>query len=323
MRERLNDRPDLTKDDQAQFDELRRSIGRGTLRLPKRVKPVMRVRKGSWKRATWRGVSRWLIVVALVVDIIAWVSYISDQRFFRSLAEELFEGKRPTDQEILTRFVDYAHKELERPSYEDLPSPLIKLYYRYNPFHPSPRDVIEYGCDYRGGCGSSSRVVMALLSAAGIPSRSLILLDDEGRRIHAVVNAFVRGRWAVADPLYGIVFIRGDSTLVTAEELREDRGLFLSNVTPVPEYPADLFVYDNYALLNWKKIPVIMPAARRVLSRTIGEERTASITRPRIWMYPLPAFAVAFTAFTLVFAGIIYFPRALRRSRAARFGEED
>jgi hypothetical protein len=166
-------------------------------------------------------------------------------------------------------------------------------------------------------------VVLALLSAAGIRSRSLILLDDEDRRIHAVVNAYVGRKWAVADPLYGIVFIRGDSTLVTAEELREDRDLFLSNVREAPGYPADAYDYDNYALMNWKKIPVVMPAARWVLSRTIGEDRTASITRPRIWMYPLPAFAAAFTAFVLVFAGVIHLPHAIKRSRAARFAEED
>ncbi len=319
----MNDKPDSTNDDQAQFDELRRSIGGKAVGLPKRVKSAKRRRKIDRRGVTWRGMSRWLIVVALVVDIIAWFSSISDQQFFRSLADELLEGKRLSDQKILTRFVDYAHNELERPSYEDLPSPLIKLYYKYNPFHPSARDVIEYGCDYRGGCGSSSRVVLELLSAAGIRSRSLILLDDEDRSIHAVVNTFIGGKWAVADPLYGIVFIRGDSTLVTAEELREDRDLFLSNVTQVPGYPADVYDYDNYALMNWKKIPVVMPAARWALSRTIGEERTASITRPRIWMYPLPAFAVAFTVFTVVFAGIIHLPLALRRSRAARFGEED
>ena len=56
--------------------------------------------------------------------------------------------------------------------------------------------------------------------------------------------------------------------------------------------------------MNWKKIPVILPAIRWVLSHTIGEQRTASISRPKLWMYPLPAFATLFTVFALVFWGL-------------------
>jgi hypothetical protein len=130
----------------------------------------------------------------------------------------------------------------------------------------------------------------------------MILLNREGRRVHAVVNAKIDGRWAVADPLYGIVYLRADSTLATAEDLHADRELFLSNVARVPPYPAKVYDYDNYALFNWRKIPVVLPAIRWALVRVIGEERTASITRPKLWMHPLPAFAVAFSAVALVLA---------------------
>jgi hypothetical protein len=308
----VDDRPDRKDEGHSTLDELRESLGGAAEvrhRRPDRAKAERRL---ALKRPTWHGFARWLIVVALVVDILAMLSYISDQRFFRSLAHGLVAGRHLSDQDMLALFVDYAHDDLRRPTYRDLPSPLIRLYYKFNPLHPSARNVVKYGCDYRGGCGSSSRVVMALLSAEGIPSRSMILLDGDGRRVHAVVNARIEGRWAVADPLYGIVFLRADSTVATAEDLHADRELFLTNAAHHPTYPAEVYNYDHYALFNWNKVPVVLPAIRRTLVRTIGEERTAAITRPRIWMYPLPAFAAALSAFTLVLAAIVF----LRRRRS-------
>jgi len=263
----------------------------------------------------------WLLIAAIAVDIAAYVSYALDQRFFRRLASEILGGGNPTTQEILERFVEFAYLELERPTYDELPSPLIKLYYKLNPFHPSARDVVKYGCDYRGGCGSSSRVVLALLDAVGIPSRSLVLRDENGQRVHAVVNALIEGKWAVADPLYGIVFKRPDGELATAEELRDDPSLFESNVRQNPSYPRHLFTYDNFALLNWNKVPVLLPAVRWVLAHTIGERRTNSISRPRIWMYPFQAFALLITiCAALAATAILLATRERRRGQSTRAG---
>lgn len=256
------------------------------------------------RKFNWRRLSLVLLLAALALDLVALSSYYSDKRFFVSIAAEIMNGQSLTGLERLERFVEYAHN-LPRPTYDELKPPLVRFYYKYNPFHPSAQDVVLHGCDYRGGCGSSSRVVMALLDASGIESRSLILRDSAGRRVHAVVNAKIAGRWAVADPLYGLVFTRPSGEIVTAEELRKDQALFLANTERNPSYPSAVFTYDNYALMNWEKIPVILPAIRWALSRTIGEERTASISRPKIWMYPLPAFAILFTMFVFIFAGIV------------------
>jgi len=241
-----------------------------------------------------RLLAAYLLLAAVLVDLLAALSYGSDKRYFRRLAGKIAPVDTLSRAQLLERFVSFAYSDLKRPRYEELPLP-IRLYYRFNPFHPSARDVVEHGCDYRGGCGSSSRVLMALLDAAGIENKSLILLDEKGRRVHAVVSALVDGKWAVADPLYGIVFKRRDGTLVSAEELKNDPELFEENVRRNPSYPKAVFRYENFAWMNWNKIPVILPALRWILERTIGEKRTASIARPRIWMYPAAMFAVLFT----------------------------
>jgi hypothetical protein len=255
------------------------------------------------RKVNWRTVGLVVVLVAVALDLVAACSYFADKRFFVVVADNLMKGKSLTGQERLELFVEYAHKQLERPTFAEL-KPLTRLYYRFNPFHPSARDVVMRGCDYRGGCGSTSRVVMALLEASGIKSRSLVLLDENDNRTHAVVNAFISDNWVVADPLYGLVFTSPSGGLLTAEQLKRDRALFLTNARRNPSYPHTVFTYDNYSLMNWKKIPLILPALRWALVKTIGEERTAAISRPKIWMYPVPAFAILFTVFALIFAGV-------------------
>jgi hypothetical protein len=267
------------------------------------------------RKVNWRIVGLVVLLLAVALDLVAATTYFADKRFFVAVAADIMNEDRLTGRERLERFVDFAHKQLERPTYEELP-PLTRLYYRFNPFHPSARDVVMRGCDYRGGCGSSSRVVMALLDASGIKSRSLILLDEDGNRIHAVVNARIGNTWAVADPLYGIVFKSQSGRLVTAEQLKRNPILFNINVLENEAYPADVFTYNNYALMNWKKIPVILPAVKWVLTKAIGEERTARIQRPKLWMYPLPAFATLFTVFALVFW--VFTRLATRKTREDR-----
>jgi len=268
----------------------------------------------------WFRIKISLILIAFALSAVALVSYVSDSRYFGSLAAEIIGNDTLTEKETFERFVQFAFEELRQASYEELPSLWHKLYYKYNPFHPSARDVVKYGGHHTGSCGSYSRVVVALLSQVDIPARVMILRDENDRSLHAVVNARIDGRWRVADPLYGIVFTKPDGGLATADDLRKDRDLFLANANRNPSYPIDVFTYDNFALMNWRKIPVVLPAVREVLAAAIGEQRTASIARPRIWMYPLAAFALLFTIFVAVFVAAVEAGRALVRAKRRRHG---
>jgi transglutaminase-like putative cysteine protease len=268
----------------------------------------------------WFRIKISLILSAFALSAVALASYISDTRYFESLAGEIIGNDTLTEKETFERFVQFAFEELRQASYEELPSLWHRLYYKYNPFHPSARDVVKYGGHHTGSCGSYSRVVVALLSEVDIPARVIILRDENDRSLHAVVNARIDGRWRVADPLYGIVFTKPDGGLATADDLREDRDLLPANANRNPSYPIDVFTYDNFALMNWEKIPVVMPAVRRLLVSVIGEQRTASIARPRIWMYPLAAFALIFTTFAAVVVAVVEVGRALFRAKRQRHG---
>ena len=152
---------------------------------------------------------------------------------------------------------------------------------------------MRWGSDYRGPCGSHSRVVTAMLVARGVPSRLRLLLDGSGKSIHTVVEALTDGGWVVGDAAFGIAFRQRDGRPATAEYLAADTAFFRAQVDTIPGYQRD-YDYDSTTLLNWQKIPVVLPALRAGLERVLGPERVARIVRPEIWMWPRLFYALVF-----------------------------
>ncbi len=195
-------------------------------------------------------------------------------------------GSAPlTSEQRFVRYTEFAYREIENPSWGDLTSPWVRFYYWINPMHPGPSDVLRWGSDYRGGCGSHTRVVVSMLQASGIQCRPLFLLDESGKSIHTVVQADIDGRWAIADALFGVVFRRDDGTLATAEDLAADSALYHRQVAWGRGYPTD-YTYERRSIMNWGKVPVVLPALKGMLEGVFGAHRIDDYARPSIWMWP-------------------------------------
>ena len=229
------------------------------------------------------------------------------------VAERIDAGRPLSGDQRLALYVRFAHDVLRDPQSlaEVHPWP-IRLYYLLNPLHPSAGDVLQWGSDYRGSCGSHSRVVAAMLRARGTPSRLRLLLDDRMRSIHTVVEARLGDRWIVGDAQYGIAYRRWDGAPATAADLAADPALLRAQTDTVPGYNPD-YDYDATTLLNWQKVPVILPAIHDGLVRILGPERVAGLTRPTIWMWPR-----AFYALVCLFLSAAFALAAMGLGRAAR-----
>ena len=222
-----------------------------------------------------------------------WAGYLDDQRMLARLAERVDGGPAASVREHFENDIHYAAHALHDPATPaELPAGLVRLYYRLNPLHPGPADVVRWGSDYRGQCGSHSRVVIALLAHRGIEARPLLILDGRGHSIHTVVEARVDGRWVVGDPTFDLVYHRRDGQLATREDLAADTSQFHAQVRDVPFYDPR-YDYDDVALFNWKKLPVVLPAVRSALVRVMGADRVDDIQRPWVWMRPHAFYAVA------------------------------
>jgi hypothetical protein len=235
----------------------------------------------------WTGALLFAILSAAL-----FAAHLNELALIARVAERADAGRQLSGEQRLALYVRFARDGLYDPQSlaEVRPWP-IRAYYRLNPLHPGAGDVLQWGSDYRGSCGSHSRVVAAMLRARGIPSRLRLLLDDRGQSAHTVVEARVDGRWIVGDAEYGIAFHRWDGIPATVADVAADRALFHAHVDTVPGYNPE-FGYDSTTLLNWRKIPVILPAIHDGLVWLLGPERVAGITRPNIWMWPRAFYAL-------------------------------
>jgi hypothetical protein len=253
----------------------------------------------------------WLAAIALAVgSATLFVAYRGQVRFLAATAQRISGGVKLSDEQLLGRFTQFAHDQIRNPTFAQLPSG-VRLYYLLNPTHPGPGDVLRWGSDYRGGCGSHTRVVVALLQASGVRCRPLFLLDDRGRSIHTVVQALIGGRWVVSDALYGIVYRTRDGRLATAADLAADTANFWAQTRSHGDYSRE-FDYDRVSIMNWQKLPVVLPALGAALELVAGRERVAEIARPAIWMWPRATASLACALLALGLATLALHPRVWR-----------
>lgn len=230
----------------------------------------------------------------LALGVVLLGAHLESRALVGRSAERVAGGERLTVEQRLTRVVAFVRDSVRvNHSPEEVSPGWVRLYYRLNPLHPGPGSVLRWGTDYRGPCGSKSRVVKAMLKATGTRARLRLLLDESGESVHTVVEALDGGRWIVADPTYAIVFHRRDGRGATADDLAADTVLFHAHVDTIPGY-SPAFDYDSHTLFNWEKVPVILPAVRDALTRLLGPERVAEIKRPTLWMWPRLFYALAF-----------------------------
>ena len=235
----------------------------------------------------------WAGAIALALASAAlYVAYQSDRRLLAQLAEQVDAGRLLTDEQRLVAYVDFTTHELRNPRFEEIESWPVRLYYHLNPLHPGPGDVLRWGSDYRGPCGSHARVLVAMLQSRGMDVHPLLLLNQRGNSIHTVTEATIGGRPVVADGDFGIVFRRRDGALAGAMDLAADTTFFRAQVETIPGYPRQ-YNYDSTTALNWRKIPVLLPAVHALLVKILGPERVKEMRRPGIWMWPQAFYSLA------------------------------
>jgi len=252
----------------------------------------------------------------------------ADNQFYRDLSRVLtMESPRQGPQGVCLALLDFSSRIPPVTALPGRKAPgWVRLYYRIFPFKPDPRTVLRYGTDYRGPCGSRSRVLAALLEAQGIPARLTSLHDPHRRALHTVVEADCGSGWAVLDPTYNLSFPDEEGKLLSAEKLKEREDLFLrittgKKGTAVPYhtfYPQERYTYQDVYPFNWEAVPGVFPAIRSLLSLFIqGEKLDRCIAWPDSYRRPKQFTAGILGAFSLVFL-LFWLLRRTGRSSGVR-----
>src|SRR6185437_8367123 len=122
-----------------------------------------------------------------------------------------------------------------------------------------------------GACGSYSEVLARVLRSYNYPIRIAQMMAGGKYGAHMVVEAYDGSRWVALDPSYNVFYVRQDGQLASIADIRGNWSYY-RNQTP-PDYD-QAYRYEDVRYTNWSKIPVLMPAIKKVLTWIIGSERT-------------------------------------------------
>jgi hypothetical protein len=86
---------------------------------------------------------------------------------------------------------------------------------------------------------------------------------------HILLEAKIDENWATFDPFYDLSFRKENGRLASFQEVKGNWDYFKKQVPP--NYNS-LYTYEDVRYTNWTKIPLVMPAVKRVLRWFMGSE---------------------------------------------------
>lgn len=152
-------------------------------------------------------------------------------------------------------------------------------------FHSTSVDLMTTN----GACGSYSQVLARIIRTFNFPVRIAQMFARGRYGAHNVVEAFDGKHWVLLDPTFNLYFVRPDARLASFADVHQDWAYYSRQV------PADYDTSYRYAgvrYTNWSKIPILFPAIKKILTLTIGAERTNGFSirtlcmnTYRVWFY--------------------------------------
>ena len=120
----------------------------------------------------------------------------------------------------------------------------------------------------RGACGSFSMVLARVLQGYNYDVRIAQMKSRGVYAAHNIVEARTDHGWVVLDPLYDVYFIKPSAQLASFEDVRSNWSYYRQQVPSSYEMTYD---YEDVRYTNWTKIPVVLPAVKKVLDQILGK----------------------------------------------------
>ncbi len=113
----------------------------------------------------------------------------------------------------------------------------------------------------KGACGSYSYILSRVLSELNIPNRIAQMKVSDNYGGHNIVEAQTADGWVVLDPLFNISFKKQDGKMASFSDIQRNWQYYQ---TQLPVGYNSNYNYAGVRYTNWDKIPVIMPAVKKV-----------------------------------------------------------
>ncbi len=152
----------------------------------------------------------------------------------------------------------------------------------------------------KGACGSFSMVLARVLQGYQYDVRIAQMKSKGTFAAHNIVEARTRHGWVVLDPLFDVSFVKPTAELASFEDVRNNWNYYKKQV------PQDYDMnnqYEDVRYTNWKKIPVILPAIKRVLDLSLGKKEADTVSVRTLFLRKFNiCFNIVLFLFLLVFS---------------------
>ena len=138
--------------------------------------------------------------------------------------------------------------------------------------HPATIDLMTAN----GACGSYSLVLARILQNYHYPVRIAQMKAHERYGAHNVIEVNINTQWIVLDPLFDTYFVKpGGVGLASFLDVKNNWAYYSKQL---PEGYDKSYHYEDVRYTNWKRIPVILPAIKKILSILLGKERVDNMS---------------------------------------------
>ena len=153
----------------------------------------------------------------------------------------------------------------------------------------------------RGACGSYSMVLARILQGYHYPVRIAQMKSGGVFAAHNIVEAKTLHGWVVLDPLFDVCFVNPSNKLAGFDEVKNNWDYYK------PQLPSGYdmnYRYEDVRYSNWTKIPIVMPALKKMLDLTIGKQKADTIS---LRTYFLRKYNIGFYINLAIFVLVFYF----------------
>jgi hypothetical protein len=131
--------------------------------------------------------------------------------------------------------------------------------------HPATIDLMTA----RGACGSYSMVLARLLQTYHYAVRIGQMKAGGSFAAHNIIETEINNRWIVLDPTFNLYFVTPDNKLATFKDIKNNWSFYSKQV---PSNYDMNYKYEDVRYMNWEKVPVLFPVAKKIFSAIFGKE---------------------------------------------------
>ena len=162
-----------------------------------------------------------------------------------------------------------------------------------------------------GACGSYSMVLARVLDSYHYPVRIGQMKANGNFGAHIIVEVNTGSSWKVLDPTYNQYFTRPDGRLASFQDVQQDWNYYARQVAG--NYDMN-YRYEGVRYTNWNKIPVLLPAIKKLSIFVFGSEQTNTFS---LRTYFMNTFKIWFNLCLIIEIGLALFTfkQAMRDSK--------